>query len=92
VGQQLLVGSLEALAGLGAMLIGGQLIIKPAFRAVKQSDSAEAFLALCLLAVTGTALLSARLGFSDSLGAFLAGATLSSSDLKHRSPALHRPL
>lgn len=83
VGQQLLVGSLEALGGLGVMLLGGQLIIKPAFRVVKQSDSAEAFMALCLLAVTGTALLSQRLGFSDSLGAFLAGAILSSSDLKH---------
>ncbi|CAI5974097.1 unnamed protein product [Closterium sp. NIES-65] len=59
------------------------LAILPVLEAVQRANAPEAFLALSLLAVTGTSLATDKLGFSDSLGAFLAGAILSSTPLKH---------
>ncbi|CAI5519903.1 unnamed protein product [Closterium sp. Naga37s-1] len=81
--QLLVAGALKALLGLGAILVGAQWLMKPAFAAVQRANAPEAFLALSLLAVTGTSLATDKLGFSDSLGAFLAGAILSSTPLKH---------
>ena len=40
---------------------------------VAESRSDETFVALCLLTVTGASLLTQRLGFSDTAGAFAAG-------------------
>ena len=82
VAWQLLQGALTALAGLGAILVGGQFVMKPTFAAVQKAEAPEAFLAICLLAVGGTALITEKLGLSDSLGAFLAGAILSTTPLK----------
>ena len=42
-----------------------------------EARSEETFIALCLLTVTGASLLTQRMGFSDTLGAFVAGVLLS---------------
>jgi Kef-type K+ transport system membrane component KefB len=47
------------------------------FELVAAARSEETFIALCLLSVTGASLLTQRLGFSDTLGAFVAGVLLS---------------
>lgn len=47
------------------------------FELVAEAKSEETFIALCLLSVTGASLLTQRLGFSDTLGAFVAGVLLS---------------
>lgn len=55
------------------------------------SRSTEAFVALCLLTVTGTGLLTQKLGFSDTLGAFLAGVLLSETNYRAQVEADIRP-
>ncbi len=48
----------------------------------EQSDNSETFVGLCLLTVAGAALLTESLGFSDTMGAFVAGVLLSESSYK----------
>lgn len=49
---------------------------------VAESDNNETFVGLCLLTVAGASLLTQRLGFSDTMGAFFAGVLLSESSYK----------
>ncbi len=49
---------------------------------VAASRSDETFVALCLLTVTGASLLTQRLGFSDTMGAFAAGVLLSETNFR----------
>ncbi|KAJ7553953.1 hypothetical protein O6H91_06G120000 [Diphasiastrum complanatum] len=83
--------SLKALGGLGALSLGGQLLLRRIFEIVANSRSSEAFVALCLLTVTGTSLLTQKLGFSDTLGAFLAGALLAETNYRTQVEADIRP-
>lgn len=54
---------------------------------VAESRSDEAFFSLCLLTVCGAALLTERAGFSDTLGAFVAGVLLSETSYRTRVEA-----
>ncbi|GBG71072.1 hypothetical protein CBR_g8371 [Chara braunii] len=85
------VASLKGLLGLGLLLLGGKLILRRVFELVASSRSPEAFVALCLLTVTGTSLITQRLGFSDTLGAFLAGALLAGTNFRTQVEADIRP-
>lgn len=67
---------------------------------VAQSRNSETFIALCLLTVAGTSLITQRLGLSDTMGAFLAGVLLSETSyrtqvcnqhLRHQSWSLPSP-
>ncbi|KAG5577056.1 hypothetical protein H5410_057190, partial [Solanum commersonii] len=58
---------------------------------VAETRSSEAFVALCLLTVAGTSLLTQKLGFSDTLGAFLAGALLAETNFRTQIEADIRP-
>ena len=49
---------------------------------VAESRSDETFVALCLLTVTGASLLTQRMGFSDTMGAFVAGVLLSETNYR----------
>lgn len=49
---------------------------------VAQSRNTEAFLALCLLTVAGASYTTNSLGFSDTMGAFIAGVLLSETNYK----------
>lgn len=83
--------SLKALGGLGALSLGGQIFLRRIFEVVADSRSSEAFNALCLLTVTGTSLVTQKLGFSDTLGAFLAGALLAETNFRTQIEAEIRP-
>eukprot|EP01018_Ginkgo_biloba_P001823 Gb_08657 [translate_table: standard] len=83
--------SLKALGGLGALSLGGKFLLRRIFEVVADSRSSEAFIALCLLTVTGTSLLTQKLGFSDTLGAFLAGALLAETNYRTQIEADIRP-
>lgn len=83
--------SLKALGGLGVLSFGGQIFLRRIFEVVADSRSAEAFNALCLLTVTGTSLVTQKLGFSDTLGAFLAGALLAETNFRTQIEAEIRP-
>ncbi|KAK1295506.1 hypothetical protein QJS10_CPA16g01429 [Acorus calamus] len=83
--------SLKALGGLGLLSLGGKYILRRVFEVVAESRSSEAFVALCLLTVSGTSLLTQKLGFSDTLGAFLAGALLAETNFRTQIEADIRP-
>ncbi|ONK67293.1 uncharacterized protein A4U43_C06F18650 [Asparagus officinalis] len=83
--------SLKALGGLGLLSLGGKFLLRRIFEVVAESRSSEAFVALCLLTVSGTSLLTQMLGFSDTLGAFLAGAILAETNFRTQIEADIRP-
>ncbi|KAL3515438.1 hypothetical protein ACH5RR_022340 [Cinchona calisaya] len=83
--------SLKALGGLGLLSLGGKFILRRVFEVVAETRSSEAFVALCLLTVAGTSLLTQNLGFSDTLGAFLAGALLAETNFRTQIEADIRP-
>ncbi|KAK2662782.1 hypothetical protein Ddye_001356 [Dipteronia dyeriana] len=83
--------SLKALAGLGLLSLGGKYLLRRVFEFVAEARSSEAFVALCLLTVAGTSLLTQKLGFSDTLGAFLAGALLAETNFRTQIEADIRP-
>ncbi|CAK9145020.1 unnamed protein product [Ilex paraguariensis] len=83
--------SLKALGGLGLLSLGGKYLLRQVFEVVAETRSSEAFVALCLLTVAGTSLLTQKLGFSDTLGAFLAGALLAETNFRTQIEADIRP-
>ncbi|KAF8377432.1 hypothetical protein HHK36_030809 [Tetracentron sinense] len=83
--------SLKALGGLGLLSLGGKFLLRRIFEVVAETRSSEAFVALCLLTVAGTSLLTQKLGFSDTLGAFLAGALLAETNFRTQIEADIRP-
>ncbi|KAL4391666.1 hypothetical protein HN51_013098 [Arachis hypogaea] len=83
--------SLKALGGLGLLSLGAKYILRRVFEVVADSRSSEAFVALCLLTVAGISLGTQNLGFSDTLGAFLAGAILAETNFRTQIEADIRP-
>ncbi|EXB51449.1 K(+) efflux antiporter 3 [Morus notabilis] len=83
--------SLKALGGLGLLSLGGKFLLRRVFEVVAEARSSEAFVALCLLTVAGTSLMTQQLGFSDTLGAFLAGALLAETNFRTQIEADIRP-
>ncbi len=80
-------GVLLALAAIGAILAGGLLVVPRIFRLIGGARTPEVFTATALLTVAGTAWLADAVGLSMSLGAFLAGVLLSSSEYRHELQA-----
>ena len=81
---------LEVARGAGAIaaiLVGGRFLMRPAFRAIGGARTPEVFTTLALLTVVGAAALANAAGLSMSLGAFLAGVLLSSSEYRHELQA-----
>jgi monovalent cation:proton antiporter-2 (CPA2) family protein len=77
----------RGVAAIAAILIGGRFLPRPLFRAVGGGRTPEVFTAMALLIVVGTAALCQAVGLSMSLGAFLAGVLLSSSEYRHELQA-----
>ncbi|MGA8169607.1 MAG: cation:proton antiporter [Methylocystis sp.] len=73
---------LPALAVLGALILGGRLLLRPLFRLVAAAQSTELFMAACLLVVVGSGVASAAAGFSMGLGAFIAGLLLAETEFR----------
>eukprot|EP00891_Asterochloris_glomerata_P001180 jgi/Astpho2/1180/Aster-07718 len=83
--------ALKTLGGLGLLLLGGRFVLRRLFQLVAESRSDETFVALCLLTVTGASLCTQRLGFSDTLGAFVAGVLLAETNYRTQVEADVRP-
>ncbi|WJX52412.1 K(+) efflux antiporter 3, chloroplastic [Trifolium repens] len=83
--------SLKALGGLGLLSFGAKFFLRRVFEVVADTRSSEAFVALCLLTIAGTSLITQKLGFSDTLGAFLAGAILAETNFRTQIEADIRP-
>lgn len=74
----------EAVAVIAVIAIAGRLLVRPLFRLVGATGSRELFMATVLLAVIGTAWMTAAAGLSMALGAFLAGLLLAETEYRHQ--------
>lgn len=90
--------SLEIAMTLGAgvlaavlLFFGGRWVLRPLFREIAKSRSAELFTLAVLLTVLGAGWLTNTAGLSWELGAFLAGIALSETQYKHQIEADIRP-
>ena len=81
------VDVLRAVAAVAAILVGGRYVVPVIFRLIGGLKMPEVFTAAALLIVVGTAALANAAGLSMSLGAFLAGVLLSSSEYRHELQA-----
>jgi len=74
-----------------ALVVGGRLLLRPAFRLVSQARSHELSTATALLVVIGTAMAVHSVGLSMALGAFIAGVLLADSEYRHELEANIEP-
>lgn len=72
-----------AVLGLIAMVVAGRLLLRPIMRSVARAKSQELFVAACLLVAIGAGLISALIGLSMALGAFIAGLLLAETEYRH---------
>ena len=71
------------LGSVAFIMIAGQYLIRPLFRAIATAGLMEVSTAATLLLVVSTALLMEMVGLSAALGTFLAGVVLASSEFRH---------
>ena len=83
--------SLTSLGGLGALLLGGSLVLRRVFGAIATVRGEEAFVALSLLVALGMGEITAKLGLSSTLGAFCAGALLAETNYRAQVEANIQP-
>ncbi|TMH10883.1 MAG: glutathione-regulated potassium-efflux system protein KefC, partial [Betaproteobacteria bacterium] len=76
------LGAAKAIGVIAAIVLGGRLLLRPAFRWIARSDTPEIFTAASLLLVVATAALMRAVGLSMALGAFLAGVLLAESEYR----------
>ncbi len=81
------MAALKAVVGLTVIYLVGRLVLRPLFRVVAATHSSDAFIAAVLLAAVGTAYATSIFGLSLSLGAFLAGIMLASTEYRHQVEA-----
>ena len=72
----------KAFGVIAAIILGGRLLLRPAFRWIARSKTPEIFTAAALLLVVATAALMQSVGLSMALGAFLAGVLLAESEYR----------
>ncbi len=77
----------RAIVTVAAVVVGGRYLLRPFFRVVAATDTAEIFTAASLLVVMGTALMLQQVGFSMALGSFVAGVLLADSEYRHELEA-----
>ena len=80
----LAAGGATSFLDLGALAFGGRQIALLGFRAIcKENCTNDVFVAMSLLVLFGFSFASSAIGFSDSLGAFLAGIILADTPYSH---------
>ena len=75
--------ALVTLAAIGAVILGGSVLTRPAFRFIATAGMRELFVATALSMVVGIALLMSLVGLSPALGTFIAGVVLANSEYRH---------
>ncbi len=73
---------IQAAAAIATIVVIGRLALRPLFRLVASTDSAESFMAATLLTALGTGLIAAAAGLSMGLGAFIAGLLLAETEFR----------
>ncbi|MDB5539760.1 MAG: KefB [Devosia sp.] len=74
---------LVVVGGFVAALLGSRFVIRPLMSWLARTRVPEAFTAFALALVIGAALLTASVGLSPALGAFLGGVLLADSEYRH---------
>jgi CPA2 family monovalent cation:H+ antiporter-2 len=77
----------KAAGAIAAILALGRLVLRPIYRRIAGLRNRDLFVALTLLAVIGTAQLTALAGLSMALGAFMAGLVLAETEFRHQVEA-----
>jgi glutathione-regulated potassium-efflux system ancillary protein KefC len=72
----------KILAVIGAVVLGGRLLLRPLLRWIARSRTPEIFTAAALLLVVAVAATMQAVGLSMALGAFLAGVLLAESEYR----------
>jgi len=80
-----------AVGAVAVVLVGGRLLLRPAFRWVARAGMPEVFTGAALLVVLGAAWIMLHAGLSPGLGAFLAGVLLADSEFRHELEAQIEP-
>ncbi|MEZ5776108.1 MAG: monovalent cation:proton antiporter-2 (CPA2) family protein [Hyphomicrobiaceae bacterium] len=92
VGEQMTVlGAVRSLAIIGAVVLGGRLVVNRLLKLVASVGLKEAMTASALLIVVGAAFLMQLAGLSPALGAFVAGVLLADSEYRHEVEANIEP-
>ncbi|PIF29251.1 Kef-type potassium/proton antiporter (CPA2 family) [Acidovorax sp. 56] len=79
--------ALKIVGVIGAIILGGRLLLRPLLRWIAKSKTPEIFTAAALLLVVGIAYLMVLVGLSMALGAFLAGVLLADSEYRRELEA-----
>lgn len=87
LGMAFLEGTLATLVVFG----GGRWVVRPLFRLVTRTHSAELFTLTVLLVALVAAAITNRLGLSLAFGAFLAGMVLGETEFRHQVESTIRP-
>jgi monovalent cation:H+ antiporter-2, CPA2 family len=74
----------RALLAVAAIVALGRLVLRPLFRSVARTRSAEVFVAACLLVVIVTGLATAAAGLSMALGALIGGLLLAGTEYRRQ--------
>ncbi len=74
----------QAALAVAAIVALGRLVLRPLFRSVARTRSAEFFVAACLLVVMATGLATAAAGLSMPLGALIAGLLLAGTEYRRQ--------
>jgi CPA2 family monovalent cation:H+ antiporter-2 len=72
-----------ALASLAVIIVAGRTLIRPLMRLAAAMRSRELVVAIAVFIAVGMALITAEVGLSPALGAFLAGILLGESEYRH---------
>jgi glutathione-regulated potassium-efflux system ancillary protein KefC len=75
--------ALKVAAVIGALVLSGRYLVRPALRAIAKTGLREIFTGFSLLLVIAIALLMQSVGLSMALGAFMAGVLLADSEYRH---------
>jgi CPA2 family monovalent cation:H+ antiporter-2 len=80
------------MAAMAAIFLVARLALRPLFHAVSATRQPDVFVAAALLTVVGTSFATEAAGLSLSLGAFLAGVMLASTEYRHQVEADLQPV
>jgi len=78
---------IKAIALIVGLFMAGKYLLEPFFHEVSKTKSNEIFISSILLIVIGSSFLAHQMGFSYSLGAFIAGMMISETQYKHQVEA-----
>lgn len=78
---------IKAIALILGLFMAGKYLLEPFYHAVSKTKSNEIFISSILMIVIGSSFLAHQMGFSYSLGAFIAGMMISETQYKHQVEA-----